>query len=426
MKLAPWFLASVPAMLAISLGIDDFRESGKMTLFAVTPFSFFILLLIKRPWRARTFALRSLGTAGLLVLGVLFIGAVVDGTPSFLKEEFGLFAGVIDYGPKSITKTPDGYVVVGDDAAGNAVVWLSIDGATWSRISLTESLSGLEVADVAYTEFGIVMVGQDGVTGAAVALVSQDGTSWQRVASFGDGTQNEDAAKPAALASSGTSLALIGATYGNDSVFWYAANPREWAVGEPAPVYDRGHEPSAVVSTEAGFLAANYSKSDNGAVMFASPSGQSWTKLDVDFGDSEIASLTSFGKGVVAVGFDRDRRAAGVWVSEDGIVWVQVIPTEALQEARMDIVVTDDAKLFAFGRSLDDDTVFVWESTDGTTWKRIPVSFGEVLMRDAVLTQTGLVATGVDLKLNAAAFWTFSDGSSWHRVTHDEALFTVR
>ena len=92
----------------------------------------------------------------------------------------------------------------------------------------------------------------------------------------------------------------------------------------------------------------------------------------------------------------------------------------------MDVVVTDGVTLFAFGRSLNDDTMLLWASNDATAWERIPVDFGDVLVRDAVITAKGLVVGGVDLKLNSAAFWTSPDGRAWERVPHDEALFVVR
>ena len=78
--------------------------------------------------------------AGLLVLGVIAVVGAVEGTPEFLEEKFGLFITVDDYGPRAVIATKDGYLVVGDDAKGNGVVWLSEDGERWARGPRSDAL----------------------------------------------------------------------------------------------------------------------------------------------------------------------------------------------------------------------------------------------------------------------------------------------
>ena len=297
----------------------------------------------------------------------------------------------------------------------------------------SDALANLEIGDAAYTEFGILMVGQDEITGVAGVLASPDGINWQREASLDDGLQDDDdAAIPKALASLELLLVLIGSTYGNDSVFWYANEPSVWGVGDPKPVFDLGKEPVDVVAVEDRFIAANNNSGHGvvrttyeGALLFASETGRTWREV-ASFPNAEISSLARYSQGAVAVGFDRTERAAAIWVSADGANWTQSPVTDSLKEARMDVVVTDGVTLFAFGRSLNDDTMLLWASNDATAWERIPVDFGDVLVRDAVITAKGLVVGGVDLKLNSAAFWTSPDGRAWERVPHDEALFVVR
>ena len=92
----------------------------------------------------------------------------------------------------------------------------------------------------------------------------------------------------------------------------------------------------------------------------------------------------------------------------------------------MDVVATDGERLFAFGRRLDDLGGVVWSSTGAITWERLPAEFGEVLFRDAVVTESRIVAVGLDLESETAAFWTSGDGDAWRRVPHDDALFSVR
>ena len=100
--------------------------------------------------------------------------------------------------------------------------------------------------------------------------------------------------------------------------------------------------------------------------------------------------------------------------------------TDALKDARMDMIITDGLSFIALGRGLDDDGVIVWESSDAVTWERLPVSLGDVVIRDAIITELGMVVVGVDLQLSAAAFWTSEDRRVLRRVPHDDALFAVR
>ncbi len=417
---APWVLASVPAVAVIVLPTEDFRASGAMTLFAATPAATFFLLVIRRPWRAERRSLRLLGLAGLLALGLMFTVAAVEGTPSFLREQFGLFISADDYGPRAVIATPAGFVVVGDDTDRNAVVWLSDDAMTWSRVLPSDVLSGLAIGDAALTPFGIVMVAQDEKTGKPVVLTSTDGAQWVRAASL------EPSAVPRALAFSGTDLVLIGSTYRNDTVFWHGDGMSTWTVAAPAPVQDRGKSPVDVAAVGSGFVTAQYSdKLDSGAVLFASESGRSWTQI-AHFRDGEFSSLAAYRGGAVAVGFDGSTDSAAVWVSTGGGMWTQAPTSNAFERARMDVVATDGERLFAFGRSLDGDGGVVWSSVDAMTWERIPASFGDVLFRDAIVTESRIVAVGLDLASETAAFWTSEDGDAWRRVPHDNALFSVR
>ncbi|MFQ5968735.1 MAG: hypothetical protein ACE5MI_14215, partial [Acidimicrobiia bacterium] len=76
-----------------------------------------------------------------------------------------------------------------------------------------------------------------------------------------------------------------------------------------------------------------------------------------------------------------------------------------------------------------------WTSTDGVTWARVPhddavFGYGDheaaVGMDAVAYSEAGYVAVGdavVDGEHQAAAVWYSSDGTTWARVPHDEALF---
>ena len=233
------------------------------------------------------------------------------------------------------------------------------------------------------------------------------------------------AAIPAALAFADPNLVMIGDTYGNDTVFWHGNDKGTWVVVEPTPVHDAGKAAVDVISLDGIFIAANNSESDHSAVLFTSESGQVWSEL-VRFRNAEIGSIAKYQQGAVAVGFDRAQRSAAIWVSHDRASWTQLPITEALKDARMDLIITDGVSLIALGRRLEDDGVIVWRSSDADTWERLPVSLGNVLVRDAIFTELGVVVVGVEVRLSAAAIWTSPKGRVYRRVPHDEALFVLR
>jgi len=73
----------------------------------------------------------------------------------------------------------------------------------------------------------------------------------------------------------------------------------------------------------------------------------------------------------------------------------------------------------------------MWTSPDGITWFRVPHDEavfggeGEQAMNSVTAGGPGLVAVGLDGSGGDphVAVWTSSDGITWSRVTHDEAVF---
>jgi hypothetical protein len=70
---------------------------------------------------------------------------------------------------------------------------------------------------------------------------------------------------------------------------------------------------------------------------------------------------------------------------------------------------------------------WVWTSTDGTTWQRVPhdddVFSANTTMNDVVAIGDTLVAVGGEHDDEHAAAWTSTDGIQWKRVPHDDAVF---
>ncbi|MDA1279333.1 MAG: hypothetical protein O3B95_04745 [Chloroflexi bacterium] len=268
------------------------------------------------------------------------------------------------------------------------------------------------------TSAGLVMVARDDKAGPMVALTSSDGTTWSRT-----GSSPPLHGIPHALAHIGSTLAVVGSSFSNDSVFWYADSLDDWYAAEPRPHIDTRKSAVDVVAMPNGFISAINQKSN--ALLFASDDGRSWREFS-RFADSEFMSLALYRSGVIAVGYDRERNSGVIWTSENGVEWRRLVPSSEFEGVRLDLVVSEGREVIVIGHRIDDDTVVVWRSDDAASWEALPSNLGELAVRDAVFDESGLVLAGGDRGLNSAVIWTSADGRAWRRVPHDVSLFTVR
>ena len=213
----------------------------------------------------------------------------VDGlTWSRVPHDESVFSGQDFYGMSSVTLGGPGLVAVGlsdNSDGGDAVVWTSVDGLTWSRVPHDEAVFGgagrQEMWDVTVGGPGLVAVGRDGLGvwdntygGGQDAAVwtSVDGLTWTRV------PHDEDAF-------GGVGPAMLGVTTGGP-----------------------------------GLVAVGYSwPSSAPAAVWTSVDGLTWLRVPHDNGaemGGTMSSVTVGGPGLVAVGF-----GGQVWSSPDGLTW---------------------------------------------------------------------------------------------------------
>lgn len=415
-----WILAFVPAIGAVALATyssGDLRSSGAVLLFSLTPAFIGLLLLSGRPWKAESWSRKLGGLALVGIVGLVFLVFAVGGAPEFLKEQFGLFVSVDDFGPRAIVNTPDGYVVVGDDADSNAIVWLSPDGHSWSRVAHGEVFDGLDVGDVITGSTGLTLYAHDDKRGPVVSLTSDDGTEWTRA-----GSSQEDG-KPDAASENAGRVAIVGGSFSNDGIFLYGDSASELLLAEPRPHIDTDRGPIAVVASGTGFLSAVNHKSD--AVVFTSADGSQWVE-QARFERAEFASLAEYGAGFVAVGWDRAAESPAIWMSSDGQDWnrSQQIPQDT-DDIRFDFVFAAESGLLIIGHRHSNNSTAMWQSNDGEEWESVASPFGDAVIRDAVVDDSMAVVVGVDRAMNAAAIWTRDESAGWTRVPHDDILFAV-
>lgn len=291
---------------------------------------------------------------------------------------------------------------------GNAVVWTSVDGLTWSRVPHDEAVFGgarrvYGMKSVTQGGPGLVAVGRsdafgegDPVTesdvneGHAVVWTSVDGLAWSRVphdeAIFG----GVDTQEMLDVTSGGPGLVAVG----RDGAGMSWGNP----------LLTRGGHDAAV---------------------WTSVDGLEWTRVPHDedaFGQnsSTMLGVTAGGPGLVAVGREVFGRPAPVWTSVDGLRWSRIThDNEAEMRGTMVDVAVEGPGLVAVGTSGAEAAV--WTSPDGLTWSLgangdpEPGTF-HAWMWSVVATNGRLLAVG-DLTPDndsgpSAAAWTTVAGDS--------------
>jgi hypothetical protein len=205
----------------------------------------------------------------------------------------------------------------------NAVVWTSVDGLTWSRVPHDEAIFGNATGSWMWSVTaggpGLVAVGYDGGwydgdadrdanAGDAVVWTSVDGVTWSRVphneAVFGD-------AEMRSVTAGGPGLVAVGDDWdgedGHASV-WTSVDGITWSeVPHDEAVFGNAGMTS-VTAGGPGLVAAGSDAQDNAAV-WTSVDGVTWSRVPHDeavFGAQrkpvEMSSVIAGGPGLVAVG----------------------------------------------------------------------------------------------------------------------------
>ncbi len=305
-----------------------------------------------------------------------------------------------------------------DDAAG-------FDGAAmWSVTAGGPGLVAVGGEDFVYYTRGDSSRPENGGDADAVVWISPDGVSWSRVPH-------------------------------NEAIFGGDGEQQMFSVTVGGP----------------GFVAvgsdATLNNEEGDAAVWTSPDGVSWSRVphnEAIFGGEghqRMVSVTVGGPGLVAVGFDapagNEEGNAAVWISPDGFTWSRVPHDEGIfggrSEQKMLSVTVGGPGLVAVGSDGHSDDASdhridplaadaaVWTSTDGFTWSRVPHDEavfggdGEQRMVSVTAGGPGLVAVGtVSGEIDGAnpgrentdaAVWTSPDGFTWSRVPHDKAVFGV-
>jgi len=369
---------------------------------------------------------------------------------SRVPHDEAVFGGEGDQSMSSVIAGGPGLVAVGSAGSeddGDAAVWTSVDGMTWSRVAHDEAVFGGEGAQSMSSVIaggpGLVAVGSTGsdvrpwspgYDADAAVWTSVDGITWSRVA-------HDEAVFGGAVGESmfgvtvgGPGLVAVGgpgqnADNGGDAVVWTSVDGITWSrVPHDEAVFggERVQSMFSVTIGSSGLVAVGSDSrgtihNDSDAAAWTSVDGMTWSRVAHDeavFGGSgfqDMASVTIGGPGLVAVGSEQPgddvpegpASHAAVWTSADGITWSRVLHDESIFGGTggqgMASVIADGTRLVAVGRDGGGygtrADVAVWTSVDGIAWSRLPhdeMFFGGSLMTSVTVGGSDLVAVGHD------------------------------
>jgi hypothetical protein len=226
---------------------------------------------------------------------------------------------------------------------------------------------------------------------------------------------------------------------------WTSSDGHAWTRVKDSGVFDVGTYPAGrwgemtdIIAGGPGLIAVGREalESGQGAVVWTSPDGSSWTRLpnSSDFDHGTIEAVTPGGPGYVAVGTEINgaKAVAAVYTSPDGVAWHQgaTIPdfdlggpgtfNDGRTHGAMTDVVTSHGIVVAVGSvcapSGGSCRAAVWTSPDGMTWKRVPDSAAfDGNMYAATVWRDGFLAVGDDGHDKVPRAWSSADGVSWTR-----------
>jgi len=305
-------------------------------------------------------------------------------------------------------------------------VWISEDGISWSLLPNDERpLGGDDVQWITAVTVGgpgLVAVGAEHPTDSplgfvAVIWTSVDGMSWSKISpsELGSDVEKNQTFMFVDVTAGGPGLVAIGAAYNSRGIcqlcggaVWTSVDGITWDRAPIEPALLDAIE--AVASGETGLVVVG---GHDHAWVWTSPDGLAWSPVPHDetvfggVGSQRMLDVVAAGPGYVAVGDEEPDihspmggiRAA-VWTSPDGLTWTrvphdpEVFGGEAGDEQSMTAVAAVGSDLIAVGSS-------VWLSPDGTTWSRVHedpalTAEGAGGINDLAVGESAVVAVGTD------------------------------
>jgi len=279
-------------------------------------------------------------------------------------------AAFANAGMVSVVWGPDRYMAVGDAGART-----STDGVSW-RIGSAPFVGRGMVRGSIYDRIGYVAWGSSGM--AAAVWVSPDGAAWSRAPD----TPSFQGAEVTGVARLRDDLVAVGYA-DNDFRTWTSSDGLVWEPVSPATSTPWDGYVYGVTTADAGLVAWGNTRGDaSSAATLRSTDGRHW-EVSVAGLEAEgdmvegITEIIAVGGRLVAVGHGPLIGEAGAppppaaaWTSDDGLLWTPAVFEPEPPHGWFTNVVWNGEAFVALGFEGPDS--FDWRSTDGTTWTQAP------------------------------------------------------
>ncbi len=280
--------------------------------------------------------------------------------------------------PASVISFADGFLAVGAYGCPNGgiysitlvgcrpAIWTSADGATWTRVTIEETVNAQLTSVVAW-DGGLLAVGgredpSNPARNAALVLRSADAVSWQAVAPLvGLDAPVTD------VAADGERLVAVGPapgahTQAKSATAWSSIDGKTWT-REPLPGGESGSQWARVAATPEGFGAIDVGSSPEGPLNASVwRRGAEWdTVIDSQrVSNAGAMDIASGPFGALVVGLDWTY-APVLYASHDGIAWGLVAPAGDMPaEAFAPVSATwDQGRFYVVGVKIESQQVLV-------------------------------------------------------------------
>ena len=285
----------------------------------------------------------AVGAAGPYQDTIAAVWVSADGyTWTRLAHDEDVFGGPGNQRMHSVIAGGPGLVAVGSEGSGfesHPVVWVSPDGFTWTRLPNDEDVFGgpgnQRMHSVTAGGPGLVATGSRHLSAdpfspaVAVVWVSADGYTWTRIAHDedvfgGNSTIGFVTAGGPGLVAGGSDGSF---EHPGDAIVWASADGYTWARIDDPSVFGGPHQQQIGPITVGGpgLIAAGIEHTDLdhpdfSLVLWVSDDGYVWSRVAHDEGvfsgpADQVASLVTWGSTIVAAGTSKG-------VSQDAVIWL--------------------------------------------------------------------------------------------------------